>query len=270
MENAVPLMTKIDKNQISDINRAMPDGPAGIIPGKLPDQKYADNSSIDWSGEVNPYSEYPYSTVGKIFFRQRDIYGTFFSAVCSGAVIRENEVWTAGHCVHRGSGLEFGWSTDMVFVPQYYDGYAPCGQWTITQAKTTSDWYNNGTRDGLDPDHDYAKVLVSNPNTACTGILGFAYNQDYNQQYLSVGYPAEDPYNGQRMIFCWSTLLKLGIGSPATYGISCPMNGGTSGGPFIINGNALNGTNSYIVPGANELYSPYFNSDTKSFYDSGF
>ncbi|MEM8532243.1 MAG: trypsin-like serine protease [Chloroflexota bacterium] len=247
-----------------------PDGPAKSILDTLHEPDFLSESGILGTGEVNPYSQYPYSAVGKIFFRQSDGYGNVQNYVCSGSVISNNEIWTAGHCAHSGNGLSTGWSTDMVFVPQYYEGQAPCGQWTISQLKVSRDWYESKVFNTFGNDHDYAKGLINNPNTGCTGTLGFAFNQDYNQQYLSIGYPAADPYTGQRMIFCHEPLLKMGRGTPTTFGISCPMNGGASGGPFLINGNTLNGNNSYIIPGANELYSPYFDSDAWDFFVSTF
>ncbi|NOK59868.1 MAG: hypothetical protein GFH27_549291n60 [Chloroflexi bacterium AL-W] len=266
MRNATPypMPQNIGRTTLPGLDTATPDGPAEVMPGTLPETENTDDIGLFSTGEVSSYSAYPYSAVGKIFFRQNG--GSF---VCSGAVIKSNEIWTAGHCVHSGNGSNSGWSTNVVFVPQYRDGSAPCGQWNVSQLATTTDWYTNGqARGGLD--QDYAKGLVSNPNTGCTGILGFAFNQSYSQQYLSVGYPAQSPYSGGRMIFCNEPLLRTDSGSPRTYGISCPMNGGASGGPFIINNNALNGNNSYIYPGANQLYSPYFDSNAKSFYDYRF
>lgn len=266
MRNATPYpMPKgIGRSTLPSIDTPVPDGPAEMIPGTLPTSESTDDIGLLSTGEVSSYSSFPYSAVGKIFFRQGG--GNF---VCSGAVIKSNEIWTAGHCVHAGNGSQSGWSTDVVFVPQYRDGSAPCGQWNVSQLMTSSDWFLNG-QSGNGIVRDYAKGLVSNPNVGCTGTLGFASNQSYSQQYLSVGYPAQSPYTGERMIFCDEPLLRTDFGSPLTFGISCPMNGGASGGPFIINNNALNGNNSYIYPGTNQLYSPYFDSAAQDFYDEGF
>ena len=266
MRNATPypMPQSLGGVTLPGVDTPAPDGPAEVVPGTLPDSESADDIGLLSTGEVSSYSSYPYSAVGKIFFRQGG--GNF---VCSGAVVKSNEIWTAGHCVHPGNGDPNGWSTDVVFVPQYRDGSAPCGQWNVTDVMASSDWFFNGQFGG-GLDRDYAKGLVSNPNTGCTGILGFAFNQSYSQQYLSVGYPAQSPYTGERMIFCNEPLLRTDTGSPRTYGISCPMNGGASGGPFIIRNNALNGNNSYIYPGLNQLYSPYFDSTAKDFFDESF
>ena len=239
----------------------MPDGPAGNIPGTLPTDLSADNVGLFASGEVSSYSSYPYSAVGKIFFRQG---GNNF--VCSGAVIKGDEIWTAGHCVHAGNGSQSGWSSNVVFVPQYRNGSAPCGQWNVVDLVTSTAWFNSG-----DFAQDFAKGRVSNPNTGCTGTLGFAFNQSYSQNFLAVGYPAAPPYTGERMIFCSNPLKRTYSGSPATYSIDCPMKQGSSGGPYIIRGDELNGNVSYGLPFfPNEVFSPYFGSGAKSLYDYTF
>ncbi len=58
------------------------------------------------------YKEYPYKTVGKLYFVQ---YGTAY--VCSAASIGAYAIWTAGHCVHAGDGLSSGWSYYTMFLP---------------------------------------------------------------------------------------------------------------------------------------------------------
>ncbi|MEM8533254.1 MAG: trypsin-like peptidase domain-containing protein [Chloroflexota bacterium] len=266
MENAkpYPAPSLAGTTILPELNAPVPDGPAGSVPGTLPNTASTDDIGLLSNGEVGSYGSYPYSAVGKIFFRQGG--GSF---VCSGAVIKSDEIWTAGHCVHAGNGNQSGWSTDVVFVPQYRNGSAPCGQWSVTQLVTSSDWYTNGNPGGLDS--DFAKGRVSNANTGCTGTLGFAFNQSYSQNFLAVGYPAGSPYNGERMIFCSEPLTRTDFGSPATFSIDCPMTGGSSGGPYIIRGDTLNGNVSYgssLYPG--ELFSPYFGSGAKGLYDYSF
>jgi V8-like Glu-specific endopeptidase len=80
---------------------------------------------------LTPYTTYPYSTVGKVFFRQNGR-----SWVASAASIGNNGIFTAGHVVHAGNNQASGWSTNMVFVPAYKDGVAPFGQFTVRQLFT--------------------------------------------------------------------------------------------------------------------------------------
>lgn len=177
--------------------------------------------------------------------------------------MKNNAIWTAGHCVHEGNGRSDGWSTNVVFVPQYRNGSAPCGQWPVTNLKTTSQW-----RNGSDFARDFGGGRV-NANISCTGKLGFAYNQNYGKRWTAVGYPAGSPFNGSRMIECRNQPRSLiDSGNPRPFSIRCNMTGGSSGGPYIINSNAINGNVSYGYRNRpNELYSPYFGSAAKSFYD---
>jgi len=58
------------------------------------------------------YVEYPYSTVGVLYFRQHGV-----GMRCSAASIGNNAIWTAGHCIHAGDGSEDGRSTEVWFYP---------------------------------------------------------------------------------------------------------------------------------------------------------
>ena len=260
MENAIPrpLPSLDGTTTLPGTDSATPDGEPGVIPGTPPENTSdLDDVTID-SNEVPSYSRYPYSAVGKLFFR---IYGR--SYVCSASVVKNNAIWTAGHCVHEGNGRSDGWATDVVFVPQYRNGSAPCGQWRVTNLKTTRQW-----RDSSSFARDFGGGRV-NANINCTGRLGFAYNQGYGERWTAVGYPAGSPFNGSRMIECRNeSRLRIDSGNPRPFGIRCNMTGGSSGGPYIIDNDTLNGNVSYGYRNRpNELYSPYFGSAAKSFYD---
>ncbi len=213
------------------------------------------------------YGIYPYTAVGRLFFRQ---YGVGYS--CSAAVIKNRSIWTAGHCVHAGNNRADGWSTNVVFIPQYLNGGGPLGQWSVPVLWTTWDWYINGNPNGLDQDYAGGQVTdQGQPIGFYTGWLGFAWNQPYNQFYTAVGYPAGAPFNGLTMQQCQNWFARTGFGAPLTYSIRCNMTGGSSGGPWITSFslgsagavNYLNGNTSYFdsrFPG--ELFSPYFDTNT--------
>ena len=86
-----------------------------------------------------PYTDYPFVTVGKVFFTQN---GSRY--VASAASIGNYAILTAGHVVHAGDGKPTGWSTDLIFVPAYKDNAAPLGQWKASWLATRTTWYNNG------------------------------------------------------------------------------------------------------------------------------
>lgn len=251
----------------SSPRKVKPNGPMGSLPGKAPHgvptaPKSDDISRLSYGIPDGWYRYYPYSTVGKLFFKQ---YGNEYA--CSAALIKGHGLWTAGHCVHAGNNSPDGWSYDVVFVPQYNNGWAPLGQCIVYNLWTTWDWYSNGNPHGLD--HDYAGGAISCNVTFSTGWLGLAWNQPYDQYYTMLGYPADYPFTGGKMIGCGSYRTAYGFGSPTTFGITCDMTGGSSGGPALIWGTHINGNVSYgdrYYPGL--IFSPYYDSNVKVLWDA--
>jgi V8-like Glu-specific endopeptidase len=241
---------------------ALPNGPAGAVGGKQPDAL----STLDFNVPPGSYSTYPYSAVGKLYFTQN---GWFY--VCSASLVKGHAIWTAGHCAHAGNNSSDGWSTDAVFVPQYYHGAAPLGNCYVQEWWTSTDWYANGNPDGLD--HDYAGGNVScdySNITSYTGYLGLAWNRGYRgTSWTALGYPAAAPYDGSLQIGCSSGTASYGFGSPTTFAIWCDMTGGSSGGPWFRDSSYINGNTSYSVstqPG--KLFSPYYDSTVNSIYSN--
>jgi V8-like Glu-specific endopeptidase len=214
-----------------------------------------------------PYTTYPYCTIGKLFFKQG---GGSWQA--SAAAIGKNGLWTAGHCVHSGNGQQSGWSTNFVFVPAYKDGAAPFGQFTAQQLWCRTNWYQHGNPGGLFEDMGAAIMNPLNGRmlSQVVGWLGFAWNYPRNQVWTSLGYPAEPPFNGQRMWQDTAPYANDGSvpGSPPTIGIGCSMTGGCSGGPWVLglaSTNYVNGHNSYRPNNQPlEIYSPYFGDNAHS------
>jgi len=100
---------------------------------------------------------YPYSTTGKIFFKNQS--GASF--VCSGSVIKKRLIATAGHCVHSGSGGASGYYRDIVFVPAYSSNgtQAPYGTWAASSFKATPSWI--GGNGGVPNSADFAIIEVA-------------------------------------------------------------------------------------------------------------
>jgi V8-like Glu-specific endopeptidase len=208
-----------------------------------------------------PYTEYPASTHGKVFFT---LNGSNF--VCSGTALNSTNrsvVWTAGHCVNEGPGA---FATNFAFVPAYRDGARPFGTWTARTLMTTSAWGTQG-----DFSYDVgAAVMNTTGGSALTDVVGgrgIAFNYNRNQFYTSFGYPAAPPFSGGRLWTCDSPLIANDpAASPPTMGIDCDMTGGSSGGGWIV-GNDVYSVNSYGYlnqPGV--MYGPYQDSVAQSLY----
>src|SRR5262245_15182576 len=81
----------------------------------------------------DPYSRFPYSAVVKVFFSDG---GNDF--VCSGSVWPSRSVLTAGHCVYNNDAHRY--HTNVVVVPQYFNGDGPFGSFNATSLQTTQGW----------------------------------------------------------------------------------------------------------------------------------
>jgi V8-like Glu-specific endopeptidase len=301
MRNAVPLDLQLDKlPSMDDPQPQEPDGPPVVTPGVKPllkksavgskqlyvpeEQDPQEQDAVEapavedillQNGErphpftgaeiFDSYEQYPLQTVGKVFFSQNG--GDF---VCSAsALVSDNLrlVWTAGHCVAAGDGVN--WSYNVRFVPAYRYGAAPFGSWDACGLYTTGAWFNNG-----DLAQDLGAVKVCDRGDGVrlhevVGSLGFMANVDRVQHWNSFGYPAADPFNGEALHTCQAGHGRDDGGwFPMTIGIGCDMTGGSSGGPWILDfnrlggGNYLNGLNSYGYGGLpNVMFSPYFGNE---------
>jgi V8-like Glu-specific endopeptidase len=209
--------------------------------------------------EPNPYP----AMHGKVFFSDG-----VFNYVCSGTAVtsaNESVVWTAGHCVHQGPGVFY---SNWAFVPQYRDGARPHGTWTARRLMTTAAWATSG-----DFGYDLGAAVV-NTNAGATltdtvGSRGAAFDQPAQQRYLSHGYPAAAPFNGQRQFVCDSNLGGRDPStSPQTMAIGCDMTGGSSGGGWVVGNNVLS-VNSYGYSNQpNVMYGPYQGSVAQQLYTS--
>ena len=209
-----------------------------------------------------PYTSYPTSTNGKVFFTEGGL-----NYVCSGTALlsgNKSVVWTAGHCVHDGAS---NFHTNWAFVPAYADGSRPYGTWTGRQLLTTNGWATSG-----DFSFDNGAAVVNlNGGQALTDVVGGrspSFNYARNQTYVSHGYPAAPPFNGQRLYTCTSPLIYDDTSAnPPTMGIDCDMTGGSSGGGWTVNG-SLESVNSYgysTLP--NVMFGPYQGSVSQALYN---
>ena len=89
------------------------------------------------------------------------------------------------------------------------------------------------------------------------------------QRYLSHGYPAASPFNGEREYICDSNLgHRDNSANPPTMAIGCDMTGGSSGGGWVVGNNVLS-VNSYGYSNErNVMYGPYQGSVAQQLYTS--
>lgn len=207
------------------------------------------------------------TTAGRVFFT----YGGR-TASCSGnAVTSDNKstVMTAGHCVK----LEGSWHTDWVFVPAYHDGQSPYGRWSASELLATPQWVASE-----DINYDIGAAVVEPLGgqllTDVTGGQGLAFNTGYDLDMYAFGFPAADPYDGERFIHCSGTTIRDFLLS-SDHGMNCDMTGGSSGGPWFTQFDEATGTglqssvNSFtytFLP--NYMFGPYFGADAENLYET--
>jgi hypothetical protein len=215
-------------------------------------------------------NEAPVKYIGKVFFT---LAGANY--VCSGNSVsakNKSTVSTAGHCVNQGAGA---FATNFVFVPAYENGAAPYGKWTATSLHAPIQWSANGD---ITYDTGFA-VMGRNPAGQAladvVGATGVAFNQERALTYDSFGYPASSPFNGETLKSCSGPATDDTVNAQfGTQGIPCDMTGGSSGGPWFIEGTVLkngapvqNSINSYGYNRAGFMYGPYWGSVIQQTYN---
>jgi len=160
--------------------------------------------------------------VGALFLRQGDT-----EHFCTASVVASagrDLLVTAAHCINSGKGGSY--RKDIVFIPDYQDGQAPFGIWTVRQLLVAPEW-----ADASDPDFDVGFVVLNSlDGKNIEEILGAnRLSLDTSYRYLVhvTGYPNTD----QRPITCRNYTSKQ---STSQLRFECGgYTDGTSGSPWV-------------------------------------
>lgn len=205
-------------------------------------------------------------SVGRVFFTYRGQ-----NSACSATVVtseNKSTIITAGHCVY----LDGAWHANWIFVPGYDNGSAPYGEWPAEQLLAYSAWVENE-----DMNFDVGAAVVASVDGRAVqdvvGSQGIAFNQSRSFDAYSFGYPAQGPYDGERLIYSSGTTFDDTFGNSEAIGIDSDMTGGCSGGPWFADFDESTGTG--VVNSVNSfgytmqpdvLYGPYFGSEAEQLY----
>lgn len=210
--------------------------------------------------------------------------------VCSASVVQEPEnrtthslVLTAGHCAYDEVARAF--ATNWIFVPSYDTSptftcaNATIGCWTAVGLVVHTGYATAGSFNTQATVHDFAIAIVAGGgktgtstqlDTAVGGGYGIAYPAiNTGGTVHAFGYPAAGKYKGNDLTYCAGPTFNDQYNDDLTWGISCNMTGGSSGGPWLAGftqagAGTLTSVNSYGYSGLSNMYGPKFNAKTQA------
>jgi V8-like Glu-specific endopeptidase len=173
---------------------------------------------------------------------------------------------TAAHCIDGGKGG--GYRQDIVFIPDYRNGEAPFGVWTVRKLLVAPQWAKES-----DPDFDVGFVVLEpHDGRNIEDILGanrLAIDPPYQSLVRVTGYPA----SGSAPITCLNWTSRL---SATQLRFVCGgFTGGTSGSPWVMRFDRFTRTGTIVgVLGGYQLggntpsisYSAYLGQDIMRLY----
>jgi hypothetical protein len=187
-------------------------------------------------------------------------------------------IWTAGHCVAPGDGVNF--NSNWLFCPSDDNGnpLPSLGCWTWASATTSSEWFSSAafTR-------DYAIITLASTGTVlatnvanATGGVGFAWNWARDQHWIHIGYPQNSPWTGFKLIETAAehryddTPDSIG---PPTNSWGSGQGPGSSGSALMlsfdyVSGGFINSNVSYLYNSqlGQEIQGPYYDTQVCTFW----
>jgi len=211
------------------------------------------------------YAESPYCSIGRVFYKLNGV-----DYECSATVVHENLILTAGHCVYDGGNV----STEIKFVPGYYEGKMPYNEFWAYEAWAPVEWVM-----GHNFAFDFATVVL-HPNQIgsvgnTVGCLNIKFNPTLqeNRVWYSYGYPSLPPFDGQYNYVClYNQEQRDKQFDPKPYRIECNSTDGASGGPWLSYDNTakelyISSITSYkYIEDPNALYGPYLSHEAAALF----
>ena len=131
-------------------------------------------------------TRFPFRAVVLITFSTPD-----GGARCTGWMIGDDTVATAGHCVHEGNGGSFYSTSSYEITPGYTGSSAPYGSCNATNLYTVRGWARGG-RD----DYDYGAIKLDCNIGETVGSFGFYWttnSSSLKRRVKVTGFPGDKP-----------------------------------------------------------------------------
>ena len=208
--------------------------PAASLPAlQAPSLTDAFGTKNTWDGYLGNYFdafwlEYPYSTVGRLYFN--DGYNIYN---CTASLINYDVIVTAAHCVYD-TDYNY-WYGGWQFVPAdwNYASIMPWGYYNYYSATILSKWASaKKSSKGLSS--DVAILELYGNGTApyagyYAGWLGYSWNTSTKMVHHAIGYPS-NIFSGISSYIC----VGESFSNKGGLGLGCDMTYGSSGGPWIL------------------------------------
>jgi glutamyl endopeptidase len=168
---------------------------------------------------VSPTTTYPASATVLL---------TFTGGQCTGFMISERTVATAGHCLHTG-GATGTWRTNVVAHPGHDGTTAPFGSCAAVQLFVPQNWTGAANAPGAaDPAYDYGAVRLNCAIGTRTGwfALGYTTQRLTGSCTTTQGYPAGRP--GQ-----WTSNDVIRAETASALYVRHPLTSGQDGSPLF-------------------------------------
>lgn len=202
--------------------------------------------------------------------------GIFGYGRCSGTAVHsrnQSVVFTAAHCINSG-GRYGSWEKDRwAFVPAYRYGQRPFGIFPARWLDTTRQWRVSGSEN-----FDVGAAVVGRNQRGETleeavGGAGIAWNLKPHQTFDVHGYPAEEPFDGETQRICPATPFighdpdSFLFPGPLNLAVTCEVNGGASGGGWMIERETLNSVTNYgYFDDTSPDFGAYFGNEVARLY----
>ena len=168
---------------------------------------------------VGPTTAFPASATVRL---------TFTGGQCTGFMISERTVATAGHCLHSG-GSGGTWRTNVVAYPGHDGTTAPFGSCAAVRLFAPVGWTGSANAPGGgDPAYDYGAVQLNCAIGTRTGWLGLGYptQRVTGSCTTTQGYPVDRP--GQ-----WASKDVVRAEDASLLYVRNPFVGGQDGSPVF-------------------------------------